>query len=393
MDTNNLFSSFWMAGFECSDKLNCFGERVDLLKSSGHLQKVEEDYENLLKFNLHTVREGVGWARCETSPFHYDFSPVKLRLNVAADTNIQIIWDLCHFGFPDDLTPLHPKFEKRFIAFCKAFAHTFKDAANGRKLLVTPINEINFLSWLGGDVAGTSPYCKGMGWDIKYKLTKAFIAGIECIKNIIPDAIVLTSEPLIFTVPQDEYNQEHEKSSRDQNEFQFQVTDILTGKICPELNGNKNLIDIIGVNFYHNNQFENGTSTLLNWQLHERDSRWKPLHILLQELHEKYLLPIYISETSHSKELRSSWLEYITQECIETIKKKIPLKGVCIYPIVDRKDWDFTNEWHQSGLWDNLSFMNGKDRSLNKEYAMTLLRMQKKIGMNGELNKITASMA
>ena len=32
------FRSFWMGGFECSDQLNHFGNRVDLLSETGHIK-------------------------------------------------------------------------------------------------------------------------------------------------------------------------------------------------------------------------------------------------------------------------------------------------------------------------------------------------------------------
>ena len=53
---NNPFASFWMAGYECSDQLNCFGERVNLLETSGHLNLLEQDYQNLEPFKIKTVR-------------------------------------------------------------------------------------------------------------------------------------------------------------------------------------------------------------------------------------------------------------------------------------------------------------------------------------------------
>ncbi len=56
------FNSFWMAGYECSDKLNAFGNRVDLLATTGHLQLMNEDYQLLQPFNITTVREGVRWS-------------------------------------------------------------------------------------------------------------------------------------------------------------------------------------------------------------------------------------------------------------------------------------------------------------------------------------------
>jgi len=46
------FYSFWMAGYECADHQNKFGERVDLLTASGHLQLLAEDYHRLKPFQI-----------------------------------------------------------------------------------------------------------------------------------------------------------------------------------------------------------------------------------------------------------------------------------------------------------------------------------------------------
>ena len=56
---NNPFKSFWMAGFECTDKLNAFGNRVDFLNITRHLEYINNDYKNLHDFNIVTVREGI----------------------------------------------------------------------------------------------------------------------------------------------------------------------------------------------------------------------------------------------------------------------------------------------------------------------------------------------
>src|SRR5690242_5511641 len=171
----NPFESFWMAGFECTDKLNCFGNRVDFLKITGHLDKIDEDYRNLSLFNIKTVREGICWSRIEKSAYHYDWSRVRIMIEAGHRHNIQQVWDLCHFGFPDDLTPLHPMFARRFAALCKAFVEFYRSIDAVSLLIVTPINEVSFLSWLGGDVAGTVPYTKGYGWEVKYSLMRGYI--------------------------------------------------------------------------------------------------------------------------------------------------------------------------------------------------------------------------
>ena len=63
------FRSFWWGGYECTDQLNCYGERVDFLPLTGHLQLIDEDYAALAPFNIRTVREGIRWAHIEKTPY------------------------------------------------------------------------------------------------------------------------------------------------------------------------------------------------------------------------------------------------------------------------------------------------------------------------------------
>ena len=43
---------------------------------------------------------------------------------------------------------------------------------------------------------------------------------------------------------------------------------------------------------------------------------------------------------------------------------------MCLYPIVDRCGWDDARHWHNSGLWDLSSDIDGRlRRILNREYA------------------------
>ena len=126
MNNINPFHSFWMAGYECADHLNAFGIRVDLINTTGHLPLIDVDYKNLSPFKISTVREGIRWSQVETKPYQYDWSVVGTMIQAGKANNIQQIWDLCHFGFPDDLTPLHPQFTNRFVALCTAFVDFYR---------------------------------------------------------------------------------------------------------------------------------------------------------------------------------------------------------------------------------------------------------------------------
>lgn len=374
---NNPFKSFWMAGFECTDKLNAFGNRVDFLNATNHLGLINEDYNNLHQFNIATVREGIRWSKAEIKPYQYNWANVAYMIEAAKRNDVQQVWDLCHFGFPDDLTPLHPMFAKRFAALCKSFMQFYRSVSSDDTLIVIPINEVSFLSWLGGEACGTSPYCRGYGWEIKYRLMKAYIEGIEAMKEEDDSVRILTSEPLVNIVPPVNATNEQKQAAALQHEYQFQVTDMLSGRICSELRGKPEYLDIIGLNYYYNNQWIYNTSEFLVWKDDPPDARWKPLHTLLTEVYQRYNKPIVITETSHPKEDRPLWINMIGEECAVALNKEIPLTGICLYPVIDRPDWDDLVTWHYAGLWDiAINNYGALPRMLNLPYAEALIKAQ-----------------
>src|SRR5690606_23144733 len=104
-------------------------------------------------------------------------------------------------------------------------------------LIVTPINEVSFLSWLGGDVRGTSPYCTGQGWEVKYHLMRAYIEGVAALREADPTIRILTTEPLVNVVPRLDATPEQVAVAAMAHQDQFQATDMLSGRMCPELGG------------------------------------------------------------------------------------------------------------------------------------------------------------
>ena len=367
-----------MAGFECADQQNAFGERVDLIQLTGHDRFINEDYQRLTKIGITTVREGIRWSFVEKSPYQYDWTQVEEIISTAKKHGIQVIWDICHFGLPDDLTPLHPMFARRFSNLCRAFVIKYRSIVPDGELIITPINEVSFLSWLGGDARGTSPYCVNQGWEVKYRLMKAYIEGIELMKEVDPTIKIMTTEPLVNIIPQDSRNQVLVLEANEKHQEQFQVLEILTGKMCPELRGKPEFVDLIGVNFYYNNQWTFPDHEFIPWNEKPPHPQWKNLHSLIEEVYISYGKPIVLSETSHPGEDRSKWLEMIQKECHSLLKNGIPLYGCCIYPIIDRPDWDFPEILHHSGLWD-ISNTRSLEREIQLESLEILLAFKSKI--------------
>ena len=374
---NSPFTSFWMGGFECTDQLNAFGNRVDFLNVTGHLRHLESDYQMLQHFNISTVREGIRWSFVEKRPYEYDFSVVGEMIRCGKSHNIQQLWDICHFGYPDDLTPLHPMFARRFAAVCRAFVHFYRSIDPDGTLIVTPINEVSFISWLGGDACGTVPYCNRQGWEVKYALMRAYIEGVAAMREIDPGIKILTTEPLVNVVPALNASIEQINSARTRHDFQYQATDILIGAQCAELGGKPEYLDFVGVNFYYDNQWQNEPWHMLSWKNEPADARWVPLQFLLREVYRRYQKPLVLSETSHPREDRPQWMHMIATETATLIEQGVPLYGVCLYPIIDRPDWDHLLPWHNAGLWDVVPDETGKlNRNLHQPYANALLHGQ-----------------
>ncbi len=226
---------------------------------------------------------------------------------------------------------------------------------------------------------GTSPYCVGQGWEVKYRLMKAYIEGVAAIKAADPAVRILTTEPLVNIVASlDATPEETEKAAR-LHEDQFQVTDILSGRMCPELGGKPSYLDILGYNFYFNNQWELASQQMLPWANELLDERFVPLNELLEYAYNRYRRPLVLTETSHPKEDRPLWVEMIEKECAFLLEKNIPLWGVCWYPVVDRPDWDHLHEWHQSGIWDGEFLPGNCRRVLHIPTAEALLKAQRNL--------------
>lgn len=365
---NQKLKSFLMAGFECADHINRSGMRINLQKTTQHDIRVFEDYQLLKELNISVVREGICWSEIEIRPYVFDFSRLIPFYEAAKLYDIQIIWDLCHFGYPDDLIPTHPQFSRRFETLAKEFC-LFHSKHSSEPLWVIPINEISFLSWHSGEVRGTVPFGVNCGWDIKYHLCQAKIRAVKTIKDILPDSVVLAVEPLVKVHASEKDAQE---KADEIHLLQYQAMDILMGYECPELGGHPDLFDFLGFNYYYNNQW-NEKNEMIPWPDPLKDRI--PFSDLLKEAYDRYKLPVILTETGHFGALRSLWIKEITQECFLAQQKGVDLRGICIYPVIDRPDWDDLSDYSNCGIWD---LDSGMRRIVNQEYFQAILTVQKR---------------
>ncbi|BCS31922.1 beta-glucosidase [Luteitalea sp. TBR-22] len=378
----SLFDSFWLAGFESACHVTRAGRRLDMLAATQHDRFVDEDYARLEQVRIGTVRDTIRWHRVEPSPGRFDFASVAPYLQAARANDLQVVWDLLHYGVPDDVDVFAPSFVDRFAGFARASARFIRE--HGDEVpFYTPINELSFYAWAAADVGWFHPHAHGRGAEFKRQLVRAWIAAVDAIRDVDPRARLVSVEPLIHVVPPLGQPDEGGRAAA-MREGQFEAWDLIAGVREPALGGAAHYLDVIGVNFYHDNQWEEPGGRRLHWHVHPRDARWQPLHRLLQEVHARFGRPLIIGETSHVGVGRAEWIAEITDEVVRALTAGVPIEGICLYPIIDRFEWDDPTHWHNSGLWDFVHQADGAyTRVLNEPYAQELRRCQLRLAAMG----------
>lgn len=327
------FKSFFQGGFECSTHRRKDGKRLDVIAATAHDLNAEADYRLLNSIGIQTVRDGFRWHLIEHTPGIYDWASFLPMLRAAKITKTQVIWDLCHYGWPDDLDIWSSEFINRFAAFAGAAAKIVREETSEVPFYV-PINEISFMAWAGGQFSIFNPYGKGRGHELKVQLVRAAIAAMEAIWNIEPRARMLHIEPAINVLP-DTDNPASLPLATSYNAAQFEAWDMLSGRTHPQLGGLPRYLDIIGINYYCHNQW-----TVTGGPLEFTDEKGRKFSEMLAENYQRYNRPIFIAETGIEGELRPKWLSFVCNEVRNALALEVPIHGICLYPVLNHPGWD-----------------------------------------------------
>ena len=327
--------------------------RVDAIADTRHDLLAGPDYALLAEHGLRSARDGLRWHLIDRGGC-YDWSSWLPQLRAARDAGVQVIWDLMHWGYPDDLDFHSSAFVDRFAAFARAAARVHAAEIDEAPFWVA-VNEMSFWAWIGGDGGTWAPYGGG-GWAVKAQAVRAALAATAEVRAVDPRARMVTSEPLIHIHP-------HEVDAGSinhafwANHAQFEALEMLLGRVAPTLGGFEDAVDLIGCNYYTNNQWELGGPTVLAGFPH-----YLPLRDLLAHTHAYYQRPMFISETGCEGSFRPSWLHYVAAEVAAARAQGIPVEGICLYPIFDHPGWD-DGRHCPNGLFDGV-----KDRAADPAY-------------------------
>ena len=344
MASEPLFSQFFLGGFECASHRLRSGKRLDLISATHHDTHAAADYLRLVEHGITTARDGVRWHLIEQHPGIYDWSSALPMVRAAHATDMQIIWDLCHYGWPDDLDIFGPDFVPRFAAFARAFAELVARESDATPFYV-PVNEISFFAWAAGDAGYLNPFCNGRSFELKVQLVRAALAAIDAIWSVDPRARIVHSDPLInITAALDRPGDCD--AAEGHRQALFQAWDMISGRMWPQLGGHMRYLDIVGINYYSKNQWIHGGPPINRFH-----PQYRLLHHMLHEVYERYHRPLFIAETGCEDDERPEWLRYVSHEVRTAMRQGVRVEGICLYPIVNHPGWDDDRHCH-NGLFD-----------------------------------------
>ncbi len=359
-----MFRSFFLAGFEGSTGYNIHRNWFDQIAATQHERHVEEDYARIRAVGIHATREAVRWPLVDQGG-RFDFSSVDPFVRASRRHHIDVIWDLFHYGFPSDVDLFSPEFPRRFARYCAAVARHLCPDPNAVAYF-TPINEASFFAWAAGEVGDFAPHCRQRGPELKVALARAAIAGINAIWSVLPRARIVNVDPLCRVAAPVDRPDLADGVARFNRVSVFETFDMLCGRLRPDLGGSRRHLDIVGVNYYTDNQWELGPH---NIPLAATDPRRVPLSQLLYKVWRRYGGPFLITETAHKGAMRPEWMDYIARECSQLLSAGVPLAGVCLYPIIGMPQWHTPHHWELMGLWDLVD----RDSVLHREMCEPML--------------------
>jgi len=129
----------------------------------------------------------------------------------------------------------------------------------------------------------------------------------------------------------------------------FQSWDMLCGRLLPELGGSPRHLDIVGINYYWTNQWEIHCPGV---PLSDDDPRRQTLSQIVKYVWKRYGHEMLITETSHVDDMRPVWMSELADEAEKLLHSDIPLRGICLYPVLGMPEWHAPDRWTQMGLWE-----------------------------------------
>ena len=154
-----------------------------------------------------------------------------------------------------------------------------------------------------------------------------------------PDARFAVAEPLINILPQSE-SAEHRRAAADYMDAQFEAVDFLAGKRRPDLGGGPQYLDLVGINYYFNNQWvDHGPHGL-----HGRSDLWPATRPAPAGPRPRRAAAVHRRDRDRGRRPRARGSTMSPTRSPRRSPTGCPVAGLCLYPILSHVGWDNDRE-------------------------------------------------
>lgn len=338
------------------------GRTLDEFELTEHYQRWRDDLRLVADLGCTAIRYGIPWYRVNPAPHRWDWSWLDEVIDHATDAaGLTVIADLVHYGTPRWLSGAFtdPRYPDAVAEFAAAVASRYR----GRIRHYTPLNEPLVTASFCGERAVWPPYDSGEpGWA---RVIVAVVDGIQrtiaALRATDPGAgIVHVEAAQLWQTAEDGLHVATDHLRR----RAFLPTDLLLGRVHPdhplygwlvkvgvapgrlaELRAGRQRPDVIGVNYYpqlSGRELARHGGGVVSVAV---DRGVGGLTEILRDFHDRYRLPLLLSETSvdGSPPQRRDWLVRSTAAVGALARDGLPIVGYTWWPLFDFVDWSWAS--------------------------------------------------
>jgi hypothetical protein len=268
------------------------------------------------------IRDAARWYVTHPAPHTFDWTWLDRVVAAAEKYNLKLYLDLWHYGYPDWLDLMAPDAPDHFAEFAREIARRYPTMTHW-----CIANEPSVLIDWGGRTGRWRPFLRGPKNEerLRLQICRCIIQASKAVLEVDPDALLILPEPWHAwkTRPRLTYDK------------QAEVIDTVMGKLNPELGGSPELVTIIGLNHYN-------------------DDEIPPFHILLEETVARWPdKPLWLTETSGPPHRfrQVEWFWWVIDEMLLAQLNGIDVPVLTWAPAMSMFDWIDETMQHPHGIW------------------------------------------
>ncbi|MDQ3691347.1 MAG: family 1 glycosylhydrolase [Chloroflexota bacterium] len=350
----------WCVGIEdtfIGQPIRHSGYALDEYELTQHYRFWREDLDRAASLGVGGIRYGIPWYRVNPAPGRFEWSWVDEVLEYAVHAKgLAVIADLVHYGVPSWVE--HGFADEAYPAAVADYAGTFARRYRSLVQHYTPLNEPIITAQFCGRRGHWPPYLVGdEGW---VRVVLGVAAGIQssitAIRHEDDQAVIVHVE----AARQVEGSEELAAQVQEEALRAFLPTDLVLGLVDREhpltewllangamrseldrLRSLQPRIDVLGINYYPD--FSRRELVRHNGALAEVavDGGAAGLQASLTAFHDRYGLPLLVSETSTDGDdaRRIAWLRASVAAVGYARTSGVPIRGYTWWPLFDFVDW------------------------------------------------------